>query len=96
MAQQSNAEMQLVERIGRNSGRRVSGLDAVEGGYTAALRRIVRDEIEAQPLAEIDYVSVADGETLAELDAVVAATALCSVAVRFGGTRLIDNVVLTP
>ena len=71
---------------------------AFAGGMrdAASLRRLIRDEIEAQPLAEIDYVSVADGETLVELDATVEATALCSVAVRFGGTRLIDNVVLTP
>ena len=44
----------------------------------------------AEPLAEPDYVSVADGTTLAELDR-VDGPALLSLAVRFGTTRLIDN-----
>jgi pantoate--beta-alanine ligase len=44
-------------------------------------------------LATIDYVSVADAETLEELD-VIAGTALASMAVRFGATRLIDNTIL--
>ena len=38
-------------------------------------------------------MSVADAETLEELD-VIDATALVSLAVRFGTTRLIDNTVL--
>ena len=44
----------------------------------------------AEPLADVDYVSVADGTTLAELDR-VDGPALLSLAVRFGTTRLIDN-----
>ena len=44
----------------------------------------------AKPLADVDYVSVADGTTLAELDR-VDGPALLSLAVRFGTTRLIDN-----
>ena len=40
-----------------------------------------------------DYVSVANGLTLAELDR-VGGPALLSLAVRFGETRLIDNEVL--
>ena len=43
-----------------------------------------------EPLAEPEYVSVADGTTLAELDR-VDGPALLSLAVRFGTTRLIDN-----
>ena len=62
----------------------------------AALREGVRREIAAQPLARIDYVSLAHAGTLAELDGAVAGSALLSLAVRFGGTRLIDNVVLEP
>jgi pantoate--beta-alanine ligase len=53
----------------------------------------MRDTIEAEPLAKIDYVSVADGDTLRELD-VVARPALVSVAVNIGKTRLIDNITL--
>ena len=49
--------------------------------------------IQKQPLADIDYVSIADTETLDELDT-VKSPALVSLAVRIGKTRLIDNVVL--
>ncbi len=49
--------------------------------------------IQKQPLANIDYVSIADNETLDELDT-VKSPALVSLAVRIGNTRLIDNVVL--
>jgi len=49
--------------------------------------------IEREPLARIDYVSVADAETLEELDR-VDRPALASLAVRIGKTRLIDNVLL--
>jgi pantoate--beta-alanine ligase len=43
-----------------------------------------------ESLAEVEYVSVADGTTLAELTRVTV-PALLSLAVRFGTTRLIDN-----
>jgi pantoate--beta-alanine ligase len=55
-----------------------------------ALRETMRAELGSEPLAEVDYVSVADGTTLAEAD-VVDGPALLSLAVRFGTTRLIDN-----
>ena len=78
------------------------GLRAAEAAWAAGerdadvLRRRVRDEIEAQPLANIDYVSLADQRTLAEQHGAVAAPALLSLAVRFGATRLIDNALLAP
>ncbi len=49
--------------------------------------------IQKQPLAEIDYVSVANADTLDELDR-VKPPALVSLAVKIGKTRLIDNIVL--
>ena len=49
--------------------------------------------IQKQPLATIDYVSIADTETLDELDT-VSPPALVSLAVRIGKTRLIDNIVV--
>ena len=49
--------------------------------------------IKQQPLADIDYVSIADNETLGELDT-VNPPALVSLAVKIGKTRLIDNIVL--
>ena len=57
------------------------------------IRGVLRRLIEQQPLGQIDYISVADSATLEELDT-IAAKALVSLAVRFGKTRLIDNVVL--
>lgn len=59
-----------------------------------ALRRAMREVLEREPLASPEYVSVADPLTLKELDDIGASGALCSLAVRFGATRLIDNVVL--
>jgi pantoate--beta-alanine ligase len=69
-----------------------AGRAALEAGERdgAALRRQMEAVIAAEPLATLDYVSVADPETLAELDA-VEDKALLSLAVRFGPVRLIDN-----
>jgi pantoate--beta-alanine ligase len=58
------------------------------------LRAVMRETLAEEPLAGPDYVSVADGTTLAELDR-VEGPALLSLAVRFGDTRLIDNEVLS-
>jgi pantoate--beta-alanine ligase len=49
--------------------------------------------IKTEELARIDYVSVADPVTLDEL-VEITGKALVSMAVKFGKTRLIDNVVL--
>jgi pantoate--beta-alanine ligase len=58
------------------------------------IRQKMTDLIQKQPLAHIDYISIADAETLDELD-VVKPPALVSLAVRIGKTRLIDNVVVS-
>ncbi|HEX5689268.1 MAG TPA: pantoate--beta-alanine ligase [Roseiflexaceae bacterium] len=58
------------------------------------LRSTMRQILDAEPLAQIEYVSAADPLTLQELDEVGANGALLSLAVRFGKTRLIDNVLL--
>jgi pantoate--beta-alanine ligase len=55
-----------------------------------ALRDTMLRVLATEPLAEVDYVSVADDATLAELDE-VGGPALLSLAVRFDGVRLIDN-----
>ncbi len=67
-----------------------------EGGERSAeaLRAGVREMVGAEALAKIDYVSVADSETLAEIEGEVQGTALISLAARFGAVRLIDNVTL--
>ena len=49
--------------------------------------------ISKEPLAEIEYVSIADAKTLEELTK-IDRPALASLAVRIGKTRLIDNIVL--
>ncbi len=59
------------------------------------LRDAMRELIAQEPRARVDYVSVADTETLQELRRVEGA-ALASLAVRFGAVRLIDNVILGP
>ncbi len=58
-----------------------------------SLRRRMRQMIETVPGVRIDYVSVADPETLVELEQVTK-TALASLAVNFGPIRLIDNIIL--
>lgn len=62
------------------------------------LRVAMRAVLAAEPLAQPDYVSIADPDTLAELDAIAPGRgALASLAVRIGrGTRLIDNHILEP
>jgi pantoate--beta-alanine ligase len=59
------------------------------------LRDAMWETLTTEPLADVDYVSVADGTTLAELER-VDGPALLSMAVRFGTTRLIDNELLEP
>ena len=59
----------------------------------ARIRDRMNEVLAAEPLARIDYVSVADADTLEELDT-VDRPALVSLAVRIGETRLIDNVTL--
>ena len=57
------------------------------------IRQEMRTLIQKEPLATIDYVSIAEPERLEELDRVTP-PALVSMAVKIGRTRLIDNVVV--
>ena len=57
------------------------------------LRQTMQEVIAAEPLAQMQYVSCADYDTLAELTEIKGKT-LLSMAVFFGKTRLIDNFVL--
>lgn len=70
----------------------VAARDRWAGGERSAdaLRATMLDELGSERLAVVDYVSVADGSTLLELDR-IDGPALLSLAVRFGETRLIDN-----
>ena len=62
------------------------GADSVRGAITGL--------IETEPLAKIEYVSVADTVSLQELED-IRSQALISLAVRIGKTRLIDNIALS-
>lgn len=68
---------------------------AYEAGERDAneLRKIMAEIVAAEPLAKLDYISVAHPETLEELSTLNDG-ALCSMAVFIGKTRLIDNLIL--
>lgn len=55
---------------------------------------LVRKTIEAQPLSDIDYVEIYELPGLRPVTTPLKGRYLLAVAVRFGTTRLIDNVVL--
>jgi pantoate--beta-alanine ligase len=57
------------------------------------IRREMTSLINQQPVANIDYVSIADNETLDEVDKITRPV-LVSLAVKIGKPRLIDNIVL--
>ncbi|HEX2891902.1 pantoate--beta-alanine ligase [Vineibacter terrae] len=59
-----------------------------------ALRHVLRTTLAGEPAAATEYVSVADRETLRELETVPPQGALLSLAVRIGRTRLIDNIIV--
>ncbi len=65
---------------------------AFEAGERQAekLRAVVAEMVDAEPLAQLEYISCAHPETLRELQGAVE-RALLSMAVRVGKTRLIDN-----
>ena len=57
------------------------------------LREQMTSLVQKETLAQIDYISIADTETLEELN-LIDRPALASLAVRIGKTRLIDNMPL--
>ena len=57
------------------------------------IRQEMTSLLESEPRAQIDYVSIADTGTLEELEQIYN-SALVSMAVRIGKTRLIDNIIL--
>ena len=57
------------------------------------IRQQMASLILKEPLAQIEYVSIADAETLEELK-IIDRQALALLAVRIGKTRLIDNMLL--
>jgi len=57
------------------------------------LRQAMTSLISKEPLAKIDYVSIADAQTLEEISKIDRLT-VASLAVKIGKTRLIDNILL--
>ena len=71
------------------------GKAAFDGGEkdVEALKRIVCEEIGAEPMAVIDYVDIYSFPALLPIEK-VAEPALLAIAVKIGKTRLIDNMIL--
>ena len=70
--------------------------DLIKGGErdSELIKSRMTGLIEGEPLARIDYISLADAKSLEELPFVVKPV-LISLAVRIGKTRLIDNITLS-
>jgi pantoate--beta-alanine ligase len=62
--------------------------------HARKLAELVRADIERAAGAQVEYVSINDADTLAPLERLEDRPVLISLAVRFGKTRLIDNIVL--
>ncbi len=59
-----------------------------------AIRVVIEDVLKREPLAQVDYVSIADAVSLQELDTASEQPILVSLVVRMGTTRLLDNMLL--
>lgn len=71
---------------------------AIQSGETQsdAIIREMQEMIRARSSGEIDYISIADGQTLEEISSCShVRPLLVSLAVRFGPTRLIDNSIIS-
>jgi pantoate--beta-alanine ligase len=66
-----------------------------ENGEKSAvkIRGQMMEMIQKQPLASVEYISISDAETLEELET-LSPPVLISMVVRFGKTRLLDNIIL--
>ena len=69
--------------------------EAYEAGerQVAVLREKMMSVLTAEPLAQVQYVAFTDFDTLEEVE-LIQGKLLISMAVFFGKTRLIDNIVL--
>ena len=85
------AQRQAALVLSRSLERAASLLAAGERD-SALILAAVRELIDQQPLAEIDYVSLVDPLSLAAIER-VEQQALLALAVKFGKTRLIDNML---
>lgn len=67
--------------------------DLMDAGERKAdkIRQTITEELQKEPLADIEYVSVVDAELLKDVEGEVTGPVLVAIAVRIGTTRLIDN-----
>ncbi|MBC7872085.1 MAG: pantoate--beta-alanine ligase [Chitinophagaceae bacterium] len=74
----------------------VAASDAYDDGERepTALRQVMRKVLMGESLADVEYISVSDVNTLRELESAVSTPLLLSMAVKIGQTRLIDNMLL--
>jgi len=62
----------------------------------AVVQQTMKEQIACTPGAVLDYAAVVDADSLQALDRIVAERpVLLALAVRFGGTRLIDNLLIS-
>lgn len=74
---------------------RAAKIAAKEGERNASrIAEIVRETIEKEPLANIDYIAVVDNETLEPVEKIGENVVLIAVAASFGKVRLIDNTII--
>lgn len=69
--------------------------ESIRSGETnvETVRRQIREMIEACPQAQIDYVEIYNASDLADLQK-ISGQVLIALAVKFGSTRLIDNLIV--
>lgn len=60
----------------------------------AAIKQGIRERITAQPEARIDYVEIYQADGLTDLQEITGEKAIMALAVKFGNTRLIDNLTV--
>ena len=61
------------------------------------MAEVVRSQVEAEPLARLEYVGVVDADSMEKFDRIPEdRSVLIALAARVGRTRLIDNVVIQP
>lgn len=72
------------------------GKELIESGERDAetIKKAIREVIDAEPLAKIDYVEVVNFDTIEAMDT-LDGTVLTAIAVYIGKTRLIDNFIMT-
>ncbi|MBS4008110.1 MAG: pantoate--beta-alanine ligase [Clostridium sp.] len=69
--------------------------EKIEGGQrdAAAIQSFIVEQISLEPMATIDYVAIVDTEEIRPVKE-ICGRILIALAVRFGKTRLIDNIIL--